>query len=163
MIRVGILTLSDKGSLGQREDLSGKYLKEYVLKQGWEVTAYQILPDEKELIKKTLIYWCDTLNLDLILTNGGTGVHPRDVTPDATQEVIEKDIPGLGEYIRYISFTKTPRAALSRGLAGIRKGTLIVNLPGSPKALEEIMPSLSDLLTHAIAKIKGDPSECARA
>lgn len=163
MIRVGILTLSDKGSLGQREDLSGKYLKEFVLNQGWEVTAYQILPDEKELIKKTLIYWCDTLNLDLILTNGGTGVHPRDVTPDATQEVIERDIPGLGEYIRYISFTKTPRAALSRGLAGIRKGTLIVNLPGSPKALEEIMPSLSDLLTHAIAKIKGDPSECARA
>lgn len=162
MIRVGILTLSDKGSLGQREDLSGKYLKEFVLKQGWEVTAYQILPDEKELIKKTLIYWCDTLNLDLILTNGGTGVHPRDVTPDATREVIEKDIPGLGEYIRYVSFTKTPRAALSRGIAGIRKGTLIINLPGSPKALEEIMSSINDLIEHALAKIKGDPSECAR-
>lgn len=161
-MRCGILTLSDKGSRGEREDLSGKYLIEFAEAQGWKVEAYQILPDEEEEISKTLLNWCEELKLDLILTTGGTGVHPRDVTPEATRRILEKEIPGLGEYIRYLSFAKTPKAALSRGLAGIRGKTLIVNLPGSPKALMEIMPPLKEVLEHAINKIKGDPSECAR-
>ncbi|MGC9109154.1 MAG: MogA/MoaB family molybdenum cofactor biosynthesis protein [Caldimicrobium sp.] len=161
-MRCGILTLSDKGVKGEREDLSGKFLIEFAKAQGWKVEAYKILPDEEEEIFKTLLSWCEELKLDLILTTGGTGVHPRDVTPEATKRVILKEIPGLSEYIRYISFSKTPKASLSRGLSGIRGETLIINLPGSPKALKEIMPSLKEVIEHAVKKIKGDPSECAR-
>ncbi|MEZ0343226.1 MAG: MogA/MoaB family molybdenum cofactor biosynthesis protein [Caldimicrobium sp.] len=161
-MRCGILTLSDKGAKGEREDLSGKYLIEFAKAQGWKVETYKILPDDEEEISKTLFNWCENLKLDLILTTGGTGVHPRDVTPEATKRVIEKEIPGLAEFIRYISFSKTPMASLSRGLAGVKGQTLIINLPGSPKALQEIMPSLKEVLEHAVSKIKGDPSECAR-
>lgn len=161
-MRCGILTLSDKGARGEREDLSGKFLIDFVKAQGWKVEAYKILPDEEEEIFQTLLNWCEVLNLDLILTTGGTGVHPRDVTPEATKRVLEKEIPGLSEYIRYISFEKTPMASLSRGLAGIRGQTLIINLPGSPKALMEIMPLIKEVLEHAVSKIKGDPNECAR-
>ncbi len=161
-MKCGILTLSDKGFKGERQDLSGEYLKKVLLERGWEVTCYQILPDEEEEIVKLLKAWCDLYNLDVILTTGGTGVHPRDVTPEATKKVLEKEIVGLAEYIRYLGFSKTPRSALSRGIAGIRGKTLILNLPGSPKALEEIVSHLLDLIEHAISKIKGDLSECAR-
>ncbi|MBO8144540.1 MAG: MogA/MoaB family molybdenum cofactor biosynthesis protein [Thermodesulfobacterium sp.] len=162
MIKVGILTLSDKGSKGEREDLSGKTLKDLCQSQGWDVIKYTILPDEKNQIIKTLKSWVDKEKLDLIITNGGTGVYPRDVTPEATKEVIEKEIPGIPEYIRYISYSITPMAALTRGIAGVRKNTLIINLPGSPKAIREIFPNLIPIIKHAIEKIKGDPSECAR-
>jgi len=162
-MRCGILSLSDKGARGERADLSGAYLIDLAKAFNWEVVAYKILPDEEEEIVSLLLEWCDHLKLDLILTTGGTGVHPRDVTPEATRRVLEKEVPGLSEYIRFLSFSKTPRAALSRALAGIRGKTLIINLPGSPKALQEVMPHLQDLLEHAVAKIKGDPSECARA
>lgn len=161
-MRCGILTLSDKGAKKEREDLSGKYLKAFLEERGWKVSFYQILPDEKEEISALLKRWCDDFKLDLILTTGGTGVYPRDVTPEATKDILEKEIPGIAEYIRYLSFSKTPRAALSRGLSGLRKETLIINLPGSPKALKEIMPNLIEIIEHAISKIKGDPSECAR-
>ncbi|BAU23866.1 cytoplasmic protein [Caldimicrobium thiodismutans] len=161
-MRCGILTLSDKGAKREREDLSGEYLKKFLEERGWEVCFYQILPDEKDKIIALLKSWCDDFELDLILTTGGTGVHPRDVTPEATKDILDKEIPGIAEYIRYISFSKTPRAALSRGLSGLRKKTLIINLPGSPRALKEIMPSLIGIIEHGVSKIKGDPSECAR-
>ena len=162
MIKVGILTLSDKGSKGEREDLSGKVLKDLSEVEGWKVIKYEIIPDEKEQIVKILKIWVDKEKLDFIITTGGTGVYPRDVTPEATKEIIEKEIPGIPEYIRYISYPLTPMAALTRGVAGIRKKTLIINLPGSPKAIKEIFPKLIPIIRHAIEKIKGDPSECAR-
>ena len=162
MIKIGILTLSDKGSKGEREDLSGKTLRDLSETQGWIVLKYEIIPDEKEKIVNILKNWVDKEGLDLIITTGGTGVYPRDVTPEATKEVIEKEIPGIPEYIRYISYPLTPMAALTRGLAGVRKNTLIINLPGSPKAIKEIFPKLIPIIKHAIEKIKGDPSECVR-
>ncbi|MFN4197098.1 MAG: molybdenum cofactor biosynthesis protein B [Caldimicrobium sp.] len=162
-MKCGILTLSDKGSKGEREDLSGLYLVNFLQGQGFNVVIYKVIPDEKEEIKSHLINWCDQLNLDLILTTGGTGVHPRDVTPDATKEILDREIPGIAEYIRYISFSKTPLSALSRAVAGIRGKTLIINLPGSPKALKEIMPYLIEVILHGTSKIKGDLSECARS
>jgi len=162
VIKVGILTLSDKGSKGEREDLSGKALKDFSEVEGWKVIKYEIIPDEKEQIVEILKIWVDKEKLDFIITTGGTGVYPRDVTPEATKEVIEKEIPGIPEYIRYISYPLTPMAALTRGVAGIRKKTLIINLPGSPKAIKEIFPKLIPIIKHAIEKIKGDPSECTR-
>ena len=159
-MRVGILVLSDKGSRGERKDLSGELLREMCEEAGFSVEVFKILPDEKDEIVQTLKNWCDELKLDLILTSGGTGLHPRDVTPDATKEVIEKEVPGIAEYIRFVSFSSTPMAALSRAIAGIRKETLIVNLPGSPKAIKEIMPSLVKVLKHGVEKLKGDDSEC---
>ncbi|PMP97168.1 MAG: molybdenum cofactor biosynthesis protein [Thermodesulfobacterium geofontis] len=162
MIKVGILTLSDKGSKGEREDLSGNTLIELSEIENWKVVKYEIIPDEKDQIVNILKTWVDKDGLDLIITTGGTGVYPRDVTPEATKEVIEKEIPGIPEYIRYISYPITPMAALTRGLAGVRKNTLIINLPGSPKAIKEIFPKLIPIIKHAVEKIKGDPSECAR-
>jgi len=161
MIKLGILILSDKGSKGEREDLSGKAIREITKSWGWETIKLEIIPDEVDLIKNTLIEWVDC-GLDLILTSGGTGVYPRDVTPEATREVLEKEIPGISEYMRYISYPITPLAALSRAVAGVRKETLVINLPGSPKAIKEILPHLKRIIEHAIEKIKGDPSECAR-
>ncbi len=159
-LKVGILTLSDKGSRGEREDLSGRFLKEFCKKENWQVIKYEIIPDEKDEIIKFLKNWCDIEGLDVIITTGGTGVYPRDVTPEATKEVLEKEIPGIPEYIRYISYQVTPMAALSRGVAGVRKETLIINLPGSLKAVKEIFPNLTKIIKHAVEKIKGDPSEC---
>jgi molybdenum cofactor synthesis domain-containing protein len=160
---VAILTLSDKGSRGEREDLSGKLLLKFCQALNWEVKHYEILPDEKDLIAEKLIFLADHLKVDLILTTGGTGVHPRDVTPDATSQVIEKEVPGLAEFIRFLSFQRTPLAALSRARAGIRGETLVINLPGSPKAIEEIFPHLTEIIEHAVRKIKGDTYECARS
>ena len=133
MIKVGILTISDKGSTGEREDLSGKVIEEAVKKINGEVKYYQIIPDEKDIIQEELIKAVDKLHLDLILTTGGTGLAKRDVTPEATLAIIEKEVPGISEIIRSESFKKTNRAILSRGVAGIRKESLIINLPGSPK------------------------------
>lgn len=161
-MKCGVLTLSDKGSKGERVDTSGNFLVEFLKSQGWEVIKYQILPDEENLIVKCLKEWSDVLKLDVILTTGGTGVHPRDVTPEATKKILEREIPGIAEYIRFISFSKTPLAALSRALAGVRGNTLIINLPGSPKALKEILPSLVEIIYHGVSKVKGDSSECFR-
>lgn len=157
--KVSIITVSDKGSKGQREDLSGKVIEEMVLPWA-DVVSYRVIPDEKDLIKQAIIDELD--KADLILTNGGTGLHPRDVTPDATLEVIDKEIPGIAEAMRWKGYTKTKTAILSRAVAGVKGKTLIINLPGSPKAVRESLEVIMDALPHAIDKIKGDPSECGK-
>ena len=162
MIKVGILTISDKGSKGEREDLSGKVIGEVVKEINGEVKYYQIIPDEKNIIQEELIKAVDKLHLDLILTTGGTGLAKRDVTPDATLEVIEKEVPGISEIIRSESFKKTDRAILSRGVAGIRKESLIINLPGSPKGVRESLETILEALPHGIEILKGQAIECGR-
>lgn len=162
MIKVGILTISDKGSRGEREDLSGKVIEEVVKKINGEVKYYQIIPDEKDIIQEELIKTVDKLHLDLILTTGGTGLAKRDVTPDATLEVIEKEVSGISEIIRSESFKKTNRAILSRGVAGIRKESLIINLPGSPKGVRESLEIVLEALPHGIEILKGQVTECGK-
>ncbi|MFA4920312.1 MAG: MogA/MoaB family molybdenum cofactor biosynthesis protein [Thermodesulfovibrionales bacterium] len=159
MITVAVLTLSDKGSKGEREDASGPLIREMLKGIDAEVKYYDILPDEKELIKEKLIEYGKLV--DLILTTGGTGLSPRDVTPEATIEVIERQIPGIAEAMRIEGLKKTRRAMLSRAVAGVRGKTLIINLPGSPKAVKENLEIILGVLPHAIEKIKGDTSECA--
>ena len=162
MIKVGILTISDKGSRGEREDLSGKTIKGIIAKIGGVVEYYKIIPDEKEMIKEELIKTVDKLHLDLILTTGGTGLAKRDVTPDATLEVIEKEVSGISEIIRSESFKKTNRAILSRAVTGIRKESLIINLPGSPKGVRESLEIILEALPHGIEILKGQATECGR-
>ena len=162
MIKVGILTISDKGSRGEREDLSGKVIEEIVKKINGEVKYYRIIPDEKEIIQEELIKAVDSLCLDLILTTGGTGLGKRDVTPEATLAIIEKEAPGISEIIRIKSFKKTNRAILSRGVAGVRKESLIINLPGSPKGVRESLEIILDALPHGIEVLKGQVTECGR-
>ena len=162
MIKVGILTISDKGSRGEREDLSGKVIEEIVKKINGEVKYYQIIPDEKDIIQEELIKAVDKLHLDLILTTGGTGLAKRDVTPEATLAIIEKEVPGISEIIRSESFKKTNRAILSRGMAGIRKESLIINLPGSPKGVRESLEIILEALPHGIEILIGQATECGR-
>lgn len=162
MITVGILTMSDKGARGEREDLSGEEIRKLVAEIPAEVKAYEVIPDEKYLIKDKLIEYADELALDIIITTGGTGVSPRDVTPDATLEVIDKEIPGMAEVMRFESLKKTPRAMISRAVVGFRGRTLIINLPGSPKGVRENLSAILPAISHAVEKIKGDPTECAQ-
>ncbi len=158
--RIGILTLSDKGSRGEREDASGQVVKEMIADLG-EVTCAQILPDEFEPIVNCLKEWSDREKLNLILTTGGTGVSPRDVTPQATLQILDYEIPGMAEAMRQRSLEITPHAMLSRSLAGVRGQTLIINLPGSPKSVRENLAVVLPALKHALLKIGGDPTECA--
>ncbi len=160
MITVAVLTLSDKGSKGEREDLSGPVINEMLKGIGAEVKYSEILPDEKEMIKAKLAGY--SRKVDLILTTGGTGLSPRDVTPDATLEVIDRIIPGIAEWMRAEGMKKTPRSMLSRAVAGVKGQTLIINLPGSPKAVKENLAVILDVIPHAVEKIKGDTKECAR-
>jgi molybdopterin adenylyltransferase len=162
MITVGILTMSDKGSRGGREDVSGQEIRRLVNEMGGEVKAYDVIPDDKEIIEQKLKEYVDKKGLDLVLTTGGTGVSPRDVTPEATMAVIEKDLPGMAEAMRAESLKKTPNAVISRALAGIRKGSIIINLPGSPKAVRENLGVLLPAIPHAVKKLKGDPEECGK-
>jgi molybdenum cofactor synthesis domain-containing protein len=159
MIKVAVLTLSDKGSKGERKDTSGPTIEKLVKKIDAEVVASEILPDEKALIKKKLISLCK--KADLVLTTGGTGVSPRDVTPDATREVIKYEIPGFAEAMRLKGLKKTPFAMISRAIAGVRGKTLIINLPGSPKAVKENLSVILPVLSHTIEKIKGSKVDCA--
>lgn len=163
MFRVGIITASDKGAAGEREDLSGPAIRE-LLKEtgGWQVTQYVVLPDEQKQLEETMTRWCDEGLVDLILTTGGTGFSPRDRTPEATAAVCERMAPGIPEAMRAMSMQITPRAMLSRAAAGIRKGTLIVNLPGSPKAVRENLAFLLPSLPHGLEILEGKTSECAR-
>ncbi|MDD2320196.1 MAG: MogA/MoaB family molybdenum cofactor biosynthesis protein [Geobacteraceae bacterium] len=160
-MKAGILTLSDKGARGERVDLSGPALTEWLRPRGVETAAYEMIPDEMGLIADKLAEWADSGALDIILTTGGTGVSPRDVTPEATMQILERVIPGLGELMRFRSLAKTPSASISRAVAGIRGKTLIVNLPGSPKGAVENLEAIWDAVPHAVAKIQGDPSDCA--
>jgi molybdopterin adenylyltransferase len=159
MISVAVLTISDKGSKGEREDTSGPLIAEILKPIGADVRHYEIIPDEKNLIKHILSKYCG--KVDLILTTGGTGLSPRDVTPDATLEVIEKEVSGIADVMRSEGFKKTSRAVLSRAVAGIKGKTLIINLPGSPKAVRESLEIILDVIPHAVEKIKGDTAECA--
>jgi molybdenum cofactor synthesis domain-containing protein len=158
---IGVLTLSDKGSRGEREDESGRVLQEMVAPLG-EIVRYQVVPDEEELIVATLVEWVDKDGVDLILTTGGTGLSARDITPEATARVIEREIPGMAEAMRAASMAKTPHAMISRALAGVRRQSMIINLPGSPKGVRENLEVVYPALEHALLKLKGDPSECAR-
>ncbi|HNV64973.1 MAG TPA: MogA/MoaB family molybdenum cofactor biosynthesis protein [Smithellaceae bacterium] len=161
IIRAGIITVSDRASQGLREDASGPVLAQMLAVESIEVHKTLIVADEKKEIKKALKQLADSKNVDLILTTGGTGVSPRDVTPDVTLEVIEKQIPGMAEVMRRESSRATPHAMISRAIAGIRGQCLIINLPGSPKGATENLAAIMPALKHAIEKIRGDTSECA--
>ncbi len=158
MIRIGILTVSDRSARGERADSSGPALADAVAAQGWQVTHQAILPDDLHVLKRLLADWADAGEIDVILTTGGTGFAPRDVTPEATQAVIERQAPGLAEAMRAASSRLTPHAALSRAVAGIRKRTLIVNLPGSPKGAVENLHVILPVLPHAVQLLRDDPS-----
>lgn len=160
MIKVAILTVSDKGSRGERRDMSGPAIERLVKKIKAKIINYDILPDNKVKIKRKLISL--SKKADLILTTGGTGVSPSDVTPDATKEVIRYEIPGMAEAIRAASLKKTPYAMISRAVAGVRGETLIINLPGSPKAVRETLSVILPVLPHTIAKINGSTEECGK-
>lgn len=162
MIRTGILTVSDKGSRGERIDGTGPAIRENLNKDIYSVEYYKIIPDEMDSICEELIYMCDELKLDLILTNGGTGFSKRDVTPEATMKVIKKLAPGIPEAMRQMSLAITPKAMLSRATAGIRDNTLIVNLPGSPKGAVENLNFILPALPHGIEILSGAGGECAR-
>ncbi|MPW26661.1 molybdenum cofactor biosynthesis protein [Alkalibaculum sp. M08DMB] len=162
MIKVGILTASDKGHKGEREDKSGKVIQDRVKEISGIVSEYVIVPDERDSISSTLISMADKSQLDLILTTGGTGFSPRDITPEATKDVIEREVPGIPEAIRAKSMEITNRAMLSRATAGIRGKTLIINMPGSPKAVNESLDIILPVLIHAIEILIGQTGECAR-
>lgn len=158
---VAIVTMSDKGARGEREDRSGQVLRERLLREGYEVIYQNVVPDEGEVISAELITCVQTLGVALIVTTGGTGVSPRDVTPEATLAVIDRTVPGMAEAMRAASMAKTPHAMISRAIVGIRDKTLIVNLPGNPKGALENLEVVLPALTHALNKIQGDPSDCA--
>lgn len=162
MYRVGIITASDKGSKGERVDESGPKIKEIVSGFGYKVVYYKVLPDDKDIISNEMKRLCDENTVDLILTTGGTGFSKRDNTPEATLEIAEKLVPGISEAIRNYSMQFTKKAMLSRGVSAIRKETLIINMPGSPKAVKESMECIMPALNHGIDILKGSASECGR-
>lgn len=162
MFSIGIITASDKGSRGEREDLSGKAIAEVLAELG-EVKHYVIVPDEQNALSEAMLHMVDDLKIDLILTTGGTGFGPRDVTPEATLAVIDRNVPGIPEVMRAKSLEKTSRAMLSRAVAGLRGRSLIINLPGSPKGVRECLEVILPALGHGLEIMKGEASECARA
>lgn len=159
MFTTGILTISDKGSRGERQDRSGQEIRERLSAIGSKVTKYSIIPDEQEMIAEMLSAWADEGMVDVIFTSGGTGLGERDVTPEATRLVIDKDVPGFGEAMRMKSLEKTPMAVLSRATAGIRGKCLIINMPGSPKAVIECLDVVMPAVPHAVEIIKGEVTE----
>lgn len=158
--RIAVITVSDKGYKGEREDRSGKYIIDFFKEKGWEIAEYTIVPDEVNLIKDRMKQICDHGKANLILTTGGTGFSPRDVTPEATKEIIEKEVPGFSEIIRIEGQKKTPRSILSRGVSGIRKSTLIINLPGSIKGVKDSLELIYQPLPHGIDILSEQDSEC---
>jgi len=161
MFRIGVLTASDTGSKGEREDLSSKVIFEMITPIG-EVVEYIMVADNRNDIADVLRKWSDELKLDLIMTTGGTGFSIRDITPEATLDVVERVVPGIPEALRAMSYKKTNRAMLSRGAAGIRGGTLIINMPGSPIACREYMEFLLPVLGHGLEILTGSAKDCAR-
>ena len=161
-MRVAVITLSDSGYAGKRADLSGPAIQEMVEERGWTVVRTTLLPDGREMLERELRRLCDGGLADLILTTGGTGFSPTDVTPEATMAVVERPTPGIPEAMRYYSLQITPRAMLSRAAAGIRGRTLIVNLPGSPKAVRECLQAILPALDHGLEILKGTGGNCAQ-
>jgi molybdopterin adenylyltransferase len=159
MFNIGIITASDKGSRGEREDISGKTIATMLAGLG-HIRHYAIVPDDKAALSKEIINMIDYLGVDLVLTTGGTGLGPRDVTPEATLAVIDRQVPGISEAMRAKSLEKTSRAMLSRGIAGIRGQALIINLPGSPKGVKECLEVVLPALEHGLAIMKGEVGEC---
>jgi molybdopterin adenylyltransferase len=157
-IRFGILTLSDRSSRGERADSSGPALAKLIDAEGWSVARQSLLPDEEPAIREILISWADSREVDVILTTGGTGFSPRDVTPEATRAVIDREAPGLAEAMRAASLKVTPHAMLSRIVTGIRGRTLIINLPGSPKGAVENFQVVLPVLPHAVQLLREDPA-----
>ncbi len=160
MFTVGILTISDKGSRGERQDKSGEVIREIMSSFGAHIANYGIIPDEKEVIMSKLVKWADGGKLDVIITTGGTGLTPRDVTPEATLAVVDRVVPGFAEAMRAASLKKTPMAMLSRAVVGTRGKCLIINLPGSPKAVRECLEVILPALPHAVETLKGEGGEC---
>jgi molybdenum cofactor synthesis domain-containing protein len=158
---VAVLTLSDKGARGEREDISGKILAEMLASITGKVENYEVIPDDQKLIEERLAYYSDHVGVDVIATTGGTGVGPRDVTPDATLAVIDRQIPGMAEAMRRAGLKKTPLAMISRAVVGCRRRTLIINLPGSPKGVRENLEAILPAIRHTIEKLQGDPTDCA--
>jgi molybdopterin adenylyltransferase len=154
-LRAKILVLSDSAAAGERADLSGPAVRDVLQARGWQVVALETLPDDADGIRRCLEAWSDGEDCDAVFTTGGTGLGPRDVTPEATRGIIEREVPGLAELMRAEGVKKNRRAALSRGLAGVRRGTLIVNLPGSVKGAGESLAAIVDLLPHAVDLVQG--------
>jgi len=161
MKRAAIITVSDSGYRGEREDKSGPVIREILEKEGYEITFTELLPDDRAMIAGKLQEIADSGSTDLILTTGGTGFSQRDVTPEATEEVIERRVPGIPEAMRAYSMTITKRAMLSRATAGIRGTTLIINLPGSPKAVRESLEYIIEALGHGLEILSGEATDCA--
>jgi molybdopterin adenylyltransferase len=159
--KAGVLTISDKGSRGERVDESGKVAAEMLKKAGFDVARLEIVPDNIRKIADTLIKWADKEKLSLIITSGGTGLSPTDLTPQAMKEVIDYEVPGIAEAMRAESLKMTPHAMLSRAIAGVRGRCLIINLPGSPRGVQENLSVVLPALKHGLAKLAGDPSDCA--
>ncbi len=162
MIRVAVITASDRSARGEREDLSGQVIQEIAGSQGWEMVHYSVVPDEKEKLKNAMLHLADREEASLILTTGGTGLAPRDFTPEATLEIIDKLVPGISEMMRRESLKKTPHAMLSRAVAGTRHKSLIINLPGSPKAVRECLDVVIPVVPHAVELLQGSVSDCAQ-
>ncbi len=160
MMKVGILTVSDKGAKGEREDLSGRTIRESLSALNAVVVNYEIVADEKDLVADRLVRWADEEAVDVILTTGGTGLTPRDVTPEATLSVIDRIVPGFAEAMRAESLKKTPMAMLSRAVVGTRGRCLIINLPGSPKAVRECLEVVLPALPHAVETLRGEAGDC---
>ena len=159
--KAGVLTISDKGSQGLREDESGEIVATMLEAQGFPVVNKGIIPDDRHQVINTLIEWVDTNGLALIITSGGTGLSPTDVTPQAMEQVIDFQVPGMAEAMRAASLKKTPHAMISRAMAGVRKTCLIINVPGSPKGARENLSVVLPALNHALSKLAGDTSDCA--
>src|ERR687883_317435 len=162
-MRIAILTISDASSRGERPDASGDAIARWVELRGDMVAARALVPDENVDIVRQLLAWCDGDEADLVLTTGGTGLSPRDVTPEATRAVIEREAPGIAELLRVSAYERFPRAALSRGLAGTRNRTLIVNLPGSPGGVSDALQALDPIVDHAVAILRDDETDHSRA
>ncbi len=159
MFRAVILTLSDKGARGERKDESGRIIHEMLGQARLNVVGYEVIPDEKDVLRERLLDLSG--DVDLIVTTGGTGLGPRDITPDVTLEVLDREVPGIAEAMRAAGLKKTPRAMLSRAVAGVRGECLIVNLPGSPRAVKEGLEVILGVLPHAMEKLKGSEEDCA--
>lgn len=156
-LRFGVLTVSDRSSRGERADASGPALTELITAQGWQVTRTEIVPDEIQALRGKLSEWADAGTVDIILTTGGTGFAPRDVTPEATRAIIDREAPGLAEAMRAASAAKSKHAMLSRAVAGLRGRVLIINLPGSPKGALENLQTVMPVLEHAVQLLQDDP------